>query len=1375
MKNFMILLCLVLSFTTKAEVWEYKVHSGSVGVSAGWHPSKESVCHATWLLYDAKNKGTLQDSLYGGRLIERTEGWHVPGPNNGVNNRCRLANWLIHVTDPTVEPYLGDSSHLAYGVREGCGCGLFRDEAGICQPIGTEKWEFVGNKIQYSTLGDFSDRSLCPYETANFHHCSSDTQRGNPISCATGVKTQKETLYQGAGPHALSVKLFYRSHDLNHHAGGYWLTSHDIKMGEDEKVKSKFIEFPNGNRYYFPLKPDTNTYASARPKFGKLLHDKEDNSWIYTYRDITYRFINNRLISKTNLQGFTQTYFYENDRLTKITNHFGQSIQYRYNNGRVDEIATPDGNIYSLNYNSDGLIEQIIYPDNTPLDDQDNPSKRFLYNNSLLTQIIDESGIVYARWQYNENQKAISSEHGEGLEKVELLYIDENTTQITEWVDENQSQITVATIKPILGVNAITQLETTACTDCTLTTETRVYDENLGRVIEHVGIDGIKTSYQWDASRELITRQVVGDGTENPKTIDTVWHPDFRLPRLVTTDTLIIDYVYNSHGQVLTETREDKATGEKRTTTYVYNDQHLLENVDGPRTDVNDMIQYDYDTHGNLTHVINALGHVTEVTKYTDDGKILAMKDANGMETRFTYTPRGSVSSINQQGRLTIYAYDKRELLQTITLPDGQILTYEYDEAHRIRAIENHVGHRIEYVRDFQGNVKRTDVKDPLNVLVHTQRQVFDGLGQLKEQLGNYGQIDRFTYDAKGNVTETEDGLHHITSRSFDSLNRLQHIVDPLQGITAFSYDVEGRLESFQDAENRITTYSYNGFGEIIKTESPDTGVTHFQYDKAGNLDTKIDARGNRIEYTYDALNRLLIIHYPNDSDRHFFYDEGDHALGRLSSVKDGNSEQKFRYTIFGELETVTLNIDGRSYISQYDYNSAGQLETLIYPSGKSQGFTYNAIGQIENVSLNSETLASDIRYLPFGPVGHLTYGNGLELNHIYDLDYRLTDKNNGVQENTYDYSVRNNIISILDTVNHHDKSYHYDALARLAQSEKSFIYNQIGDRITQTHLLAHWDFQDTSSDTAKNLGLADLKATIYPEVERNIPSQHDKAFRFNGMGTSVVLVPNDPMLSQDEGVIEVVLRSDNPGFGGRHLVYKEGAYVIALRDEFLAIYDWGRQRWLSTGVNLADGQWHKVTLKYESGVENGTSVFINDQLVLTQTITIVSHEKDLFIGGGQTENNWNYVGDIDDVKILSHFALVDSNDDSAGNLLHHAGNTFTYNDANRLATADNGHFVTEYAYNANQQRIKKTNINQRVHYVHDVTGHLIAEHDALTGAPLVEYLYLNGERLAVVKQGQVYFVHSNHVGAPIALTDASQNLVWQADYDAFGAVTILQ
>ena len=74
--------------------------------------------------------------------------------------------------------------------------------------------------------------------------------------------------------------------------------------------------------------------------------------------------------------------------------------------------------------------------------------------------------------------------------------------------------------------------------------------------------------------------------------------------------------------------------------------------------------------------------------------------------------------------------------------------------------------------------------------------------------------------------------------------------------------------------------------------------------------------------------------------------------------------------------------------------------------------------------------------------------------------------------------------------------------------------------------------------------------------------------------------------------------------------------------------------------------------------------------------------------------------------------------------------------------------------------------------FVHDQSGHLIGEYTA-TGAPIREYVYLNGEPLALVQGGTAYYYHDGRLGTPQKLSDGSKAVVWDAVRTPFGVTTL--
>ena len=84
-------------------------------------------------------------------------------------------------------------------------------------------------------------------------------------------------------------------------------------------------------------------------------------------------------------------------------------------------------------------------------------------------------------------------------------------------------------------------------------------------------------------------------------------------------------FQYDANGNLTQKTITDVSTNVSRTWTFAYNDHGQVTIVDGPRTDVNDITRYAYDNVGNLSQITNALGHITQITRYDANGRPLTI------------------------------------------------------------------------------------------------------------------------------------------------------------------------------------------------------------------------------------------------------------------------------------------------------------------------------------------------------------------------------------------------------------------------------------------------------------------------------------------------------------------------------------------------------------------------------------------------------------------------------------------------------------------------------------------------------------------------------------------------------------------------------
>lgn len=775
----------------------------------------------------------------------------------------------------------------------------------------------------------------------------------------------------------------------------------------------------------------------------------------YVENDITELYDQNgKLLSIRDRAGHQQDLNYDTtSRLVSVVDSFGRSLSLSYDaDGRLGSVSTPGGGTYQYGYTDDGSLADITHPDGK-LRAYHYEDARFQH---ALTGITDERGDRFATWSYDSAGKAISSEHADGVERVSLTYGADGATTVT---DAMGAVRTYNFVKAPSGATRIASL-TQPCSSCGGSARSYSYDAS-GNLIEKTDFNGNRTAYRYNA-RNLEISRTDAEGTAEARVTLTDWHPDFRLPVKIAEPGRETLYSYDGFGNRLTQTLVDTITGESRTTTYTYNAQHLLESVDGPREDVSDITRYDYDARGNVSRITNALGQVTEIPLHDAHGNPLRVIDPNRVETLFEYDTRQRLLSRSVAGAVTRFEYDGVGQLTKVTLPDASALQYVYDPAHRLTEIADGLGNRIRYTLDAAGNRTKEEIFDSSNTLRRTQSSVFDVLSRLQELRGASGQSTNYDYDDNGNRTAQTEAGQFSTLFEYDALDRMIRSTDPENGVTQYQYNALDQIVGVTDAKGLTTSYTYNAFGETLSQTSPDTGITAYVYDAAGNRIRQTDARRVTVIYAYDPLNRITRADYPGAAeDLIFTYDGGDYGQGRLTHVTDASGTTAYRFNPKGTLASEEKTVMGRSYLTQYTYDAADRPSSMWYPSGRVISQVRDPAGQVTQVSATqggqTTILASDIRYLPFGPATSWTLGNGAVVTHDYDLDYRVSGIQAGTLENLqYRYDPRGNVSGIQDLRNPgRTQIFSYDGLSRLTGAQGSYgtlayTYDAIGNRTSE-------------------------------------------------------------------------------------------------------------------------------------------------------------------------------------------------------------------------------------------------------------------------------------------------------------------------------------
>ena len=705
--------------------------------------------------------------------------------------------------------------------------------------------------------------------------------------------------------------------------------------------------------------------------------------WRYTTNtDETERYdAQGRLVSLTNRQGFTQTLAYDAEgRLATVADPGGRTLRFTYDETqRLQTLTDPAGGVHSYRYDGNGNLASVGYPDTTPADPNDDAIRVYHYEDPHfphhLTGITDENGGRFATWAYDAAGRAVLSEHAGGAARVTFAYHPDGSTTITDAFGQARTYA----FDTLHGVKKLTAVAGARCPQCGDQAKGVTYDAN-GFVASRTDFNGRTTLYRHDA-RGLDVSRTEAAGTSEERTVTTTWHPSLRVPGSIIESGKETSFTYDTAGRLLVRTETDPATSATRATTRTYNDLGLLETVDGPRTDVSDITRFAYDAAGDLVSVTDALGHLTEITAHDAHGRPLAIRDPNGTVTGLTYDARGRLVSRNVDGQATAFEYDAAGDLLRTTLPNGAFLRYTYDAAHRLIAMEDNLGNRIDFTLDPLGNRIREDVKDPGEALSRIRFRVYDEMNRLVQEIGGENQTTLNVYDANGNPVSTTDPNGNPTTRVFDALNRRIETTDALNGVTALTYDPRDNATATTDPRGLTTTYTYEGLDNLIQQISPDTGTTTYTYDAAGNRTSRTDARGVTAHYPYDALNRLTAIDYPDDAlDVALTYDTCTNGTGRLCEMRDGSGTSTYAYDPRGNLTTQTVTVGGVTHALVYAYDGADRLVRITYPSGITVDYARDIVGRIASLTttLNGATqaLASDIEYLPFGPLASLVFGN---------------------------------------------------------------------------------------------------------------------------------------------------------------------------------------------------------------------------------------------------------------------------------------------------------------------------------------------------------------------------------------------------------------
>ena len=382
-----------------------------------------------------------------------------------------------------------------------------------------------------------------------------------------------------------------------------------------------------------------------------------------------------------------------------------------------------------------------------------------------------------------------------------------------------------------------------------------------GRTVSVDAPTGPDMAYQYDV-RDQLTRVQKGAGVPIIITYDGAGQ------KRTMDDPDMGDWAYDYDGAGNLRTQTDARSCQ---TTLAYDPLNRLESktFSGPGAcDTTPDIIYFYDNYDDFPSYTPVQDHPV--------GRRTAMTDGTG-RTIWEYDARGRAThedkTISGQNFVTGWSYNSADQVETMTYPDGEVLTYEPNTSGDLRSLKN--AQNYYYVSetwyDEAGRIRQLNRGSVLGG-TYTYYPWSDATigGQLytavttnvqSVTLQNLG----YYYDSRGNRVIVNDAVgNEVAVFSYDALSRLEtmtvhasSINGPVTHSEAFDYSATtGNLSGKGPDENSLTPYTYD---PVHPHAVSAFGVNSYTYDSNGNQSHR-QIGANDLELTYDAENRLVSV-----------------------------------------------------------------------------------------------------------------------------------------------------------------------------------------------------------------------------------------------------------------------------------------------------------------------------------------------------------------------------------------------------------------------------------------------------------------------------------------------------------------------------------
>ena len=395
---------------------------------------------------------------------------------------------------------------------------------------------------------------------------------------------------------------------------------------------------------------------------------------------------------------------------------------------------------------------------------------------------------------------------------------------------------------------------------------------------------------------------------------------------------------------------------------------------------------------------------------------LTSIKMRNGYTQTLQYDSNYKLISVTDSyGRTLNLTYNAAGFLDTVTTPNGLVLSYSYTAPNIVLAGVNYSTNpptSLTYLHDPYYYTLVTGIIDENGKRYASW--TYDGTGRgTSSQFAGGAELTTLAFNDNANQRTVTNALGQQEVYTFafsqDNTPKATAISRLATATTAaatrsFTYDSNGYVASETDWNGNQTTYVNDVHGQPVTiTEAAGTGrqrVTTISYLANFRLPSQIVTPGLTTSFTYDSSGNLLtrtetdtttttVPYSTNGQTRTWTYSWGSNFLPVSVTDPRGNTTQ-FAWDSAGALTSITNPLGQVTQITQH--TADGYPQTIVDPNGIVANLAYDARQRLISRTINTSTgpLTTTYSYDPAGNLTQVTLPDGSALANTYDAAHRL-------------------------------------------------------------------------------------------------------------------------------------------------------------------------------------------------------------------------------------------------------------------------------------------------------------------------------------------------------------------------------------------------